>query len=752
LKVISALRQEWAFLFILLFFTVGVVLQQIAMPIMEGYDETFHYNYVVRLRADRRLPDRTLTESNGAQQESNQPPLTYFAMVVVMNVFNVPLDTRDPLFELEKQRNLWFTPINQWRHEDNGNVYYHGPDEQLFEHPEVVAGDRAARVTSLLFGIIAVFGCYAAAREVFPHRRWALIATVLFAFTPQMQHISAVVSNDVGATAFATLVIWQTLALIRHGAKPGRLLAIGVLLGLTGLSKVNALLVGVGVLAALLIQWRTQRQSLWTLIRNALLVGLPFIVIFGPWVLYGWINYHSPLGLEVHNKFKLADQTMPTAGDVFLALLPVYFSYLGKFGGGSIWMPPLMYGLMSVIAVGSISGYILFFRSRPTLDISRSGTQQGIMLLAVGGAMFAGLLYWLVQLFDIYLGIQGRLIYPAHAAFVILLTGGLYLLDKRLAGRLRLSFRGYIVALPMVASLVVTPLFIRDSYGIPHLLTRDSLPALQGAPIDFDHTIRLLGYAQTDFTIRTNALHTVTLCWEVLQPTTKFAAFSLKIFDGADVIADRTSVPGMGHFNSVLWKSGDIFCDEVDIQPKVALKTAYTYDVLVTILGWQATNTSGAPIEVPYIAKVVSPAGDMRANTQINWQPTDIAFKDFANLAGVATEGTPAPGARLKISLLWDVKGRTSITYSQFIHLIGPQTALLADSIPRDTHYPTWAWISGEKIVDAWQVELPASLPPGDYTIQLGFYQQSDGKRLAVSKDGRPSPSDSVPILAFKVG
>src|SRR5262249_8508529 len=159
-------------------------------------------------------------KTNGAGQESNQPPLTYFAMALMQNILNVPVESGDPHFELLKAKNLWFTPVNQWRHEDNTNLYYHGPDERLLEHPDIVNGDRVARVMSLIFGLIAVLGCYGAALEVFSQKRWALIATVLFAFTPQMQHISAVVSNDVGATAFATLVIWQALRLLHNGAKP----------------------------------------------------------------------------------------------------------------------------------------------------------------------------------------------------------------------------------------------------------------------------------------------------------------------------------------------------------------------------------------------------------------------------------------------------------------------------------------------------------------------------------------------------
>src|SRR5258708_17891290 len=143
------------FIAFLALFIGGVLAPQMTMPVMEGYDETLHYNYVTRLRADNRLPDRASELTNGTRQESSQPPLTYWADGLMMNLFNVPPDKADPLTELDNARNLWFTPPDEWHRRDNLNVYYHGPGEAVLGHPDIVTGGRLARLASLAFGVLA---------------------------------------------------------------------------------------------------------------------------------------------------------------------------------------------------------------------------------------------------------------------------------------------------------------------------------------------------------------------------------------------------------------------------------------------------------------------------------------------------------------------------------------------------------------------------------------------------------------------
>src|SRR5258708_5008081 len=196
-------------------------------------------------------------------------------------------------------------------------------------------------------------------------------------------------------------------------------------------------------------------------------------------------------------------------------------------------------------------------------------------------------------------GIQGRLMYPGHAANALFIAGGLYLLDRRLGCRYSRAIRLYAVSMTAAAGLLLAPLDIHAAFAQPTLLTRDQLPALHGSPIDFDHTIRLLGYTQASPIIHDGSLHTMTLCWQVLAPAKSPAVLAVKVLDGATPIGDRTTIPGLGHFNSSVWQPDDIFCDDVDIVLRQPLHAGQVYDMIVVILDWPATTPDAPPLHLP---------------------------------------------------------------------------------------------------------------------------------------------------------
>lgn len=749
-RLLALIRRRVRFGLLLLLFIIGVLAQQATLPVMEGFDESLHYNYAVWLRTEHSLPDRATDRTNGPRQESSQPPLTYWIYATTLNLLNAPFNPDDTPAVWGQARNLWFAAPDQWRRRDNANGYYHNlANDDLWEHPDIAVADRGARLASLLLGLVAVIGAYGCACEVFRREVWILTATALFAFMPQLIHLSAIVSNDIGTTAFATLAVWQTLRILRKGASPVQLMLLGILLGMTGLSKVNALLIAPGIGIAVWFDARNHRLSLKGLIANGLWVAIPFVMIFGPWVWYGWTNYHSPLGLEAHTVFENS-KVVPTVPQFIAGIVPVLASYVGRFDAGSTLMHPAVYGLFAILVGLTIAGYATLFRSRQRY--SRFERQQFIVLAVVALAVFLGLLYWLYRLFAIALNIQARLMYPGHIAVVLLVTGGLSALDQHLRCRYSRALRTYSIGLTTAAGILLTPLILFATYAPPSLLTRAQLPRLQGTPIDYDHTIRFLGYSQTTPLLTAGGLHTITLCWEVLHPTSREAVVAVKLLDGSQIIADRTSIPGLGHFNSSLWHTGDIFCDDTDIPLPATLTPAHVYDVLLVILDWQATTLDGTPISLPRIVQVVSPAGDMRATVNANWQNLGVSFPDFADLRDVAVIGTPAPGAMLHLGLLWSVHAPTQGGYSQFLHLIGPNAAVsLADSPPLAGHYPTWAWSAGEHIVDQWAFTLPDALSPGTYKLELGFYLQNSGDRLPVTLNGQTVKDGSVTIDTFEI-
>ena len=156
----------------------------------------------------------------------------------------------------------------------------------------------------------------------------------------------------------------------------------------------------------------------------------------------------------------------------------------------------------------------------------------------------------------------------------------------------------------MGVSLVIGPFVVWSVYAPPPLLSPADLPALTGTPVDYDHAIRFLGFSEAAPTIQAGSLYTIRLCWQVLNPTTRDGAFALKVFDSHGYQAGgRTSVHGLGHFNSTQWRTGDIFCDRVEMPVSATVQPGQHYNLLLTIQDvrgsqteWSATGIDGSPV------------------------------------------------------------------------------------------------------------------------------------------------------------
>jgi hypothetical protein len=58
------------------------------------------------------------------------------------------------------------------------------------------------------------------------------------------------------------------------------------------------------------------------------------------------------------------------------------------------------------------------------------------------------------------------------------------------------------------------------------------------------------------------------------------------------------------------------------------------------------------------------------------------------------------------------------------------------DVVPQQGSYPTDQWLADEVVVDEYEIELPADLPPGSYPVEIGLYLPETGQRLLVRMPG----------------
>jgi hypothetical protein len=84
-----------------------------------------------------------------------------------------------------------------------------------------------------------------------------------------------------------------------------------------------------------------------------------------------------------------------------------------------------------------------------------------------------------------------------------------------------------------------------------------------------------------------------------------------------------------------------------------------------------------------------------------------------------------APGQTVTLTLYWRAEAAIEVNYTIFTHLLGADetVALNADHAPAK---PTQGWVKGEIITDVVNLTLPADLPPGRYTVEVGLYNAAD--------------------------
>jgi hypothetical protein len=96
------------------------------------------------------------------------------------------------------------------------------------------------------------------------------------------------------------------------------------------------------------------------------------------------------------------------------------------------------------------------------------------------------------------------------------------------------------------------------------------------------------------------------------------------------------------------------------------------------------------------------------------------------------------------------------VDLTSFVHLLNSQGQMAAqlDWTPQDAWgpLPTTAWNPDQPVVDRQTLALPPDLPPGDYTLALGWYYPPSGERLPVTASDQPLlPGELLPLGAVVV-
>ena len=741
-------------------------LYSIATPIFEASDELNHYPFVQTLAQGNGLPVQRPDEATLWDQEGSQPPL-YYGLAAIVTAW---IDTSDmpQLLDLNPhaERGVPLAP-------DNKNMVIHDRGEQFPWHGTALAV-HLIRVFSLLLAAGTVLCTYLLALELFPNRPViALTAMAVNAFLPMFLFISASVNNDTLVVLLSSVTLLLLVRMLRRGASPVFLLALGVVIGLACLSKLSALgLIPLAGLALVLRyfsrQWpptlRTMpdgqdsdggKQSLWPAVwrwaRDYMLVLLPVIVVAGWWYWRNWQLYGDPTGLNA--MLEIAGRRAVTPG--WRQLLGEFqgfrINFWGLFGGVNILMRPTwIYPLLDLLTVAAVIGLVVWAWRvwRP----QRFDQWPALTLIAAWIAIvFVALIRWTSST----MASQGRLIFPAISGICLFLAlGWLGWLSPRRQQYAALGVGGLMLALALAAPFAA----IRPAYARPADLIAASVPAdAHRFDVDYSGDARLLAFEVDKERVQPGDEVTITLYWQALRPITDTYSVYVQVFGWQQDLGQHDSYPAGGAYPTDLWAPGQIIRDRhrMTIAPDAkgpgpAWISAglYRFD---TMERPEAVDSAGQPVVFPVLAKL---ALDVPTMTWLPTYPLDANLDNHVKLIGFDAETQNVhPGHSWPVTLYWQSMGPLDKNYTVFVHLVDATGATIAqaDGPPLQEFYPTSAWASGEILNDTHTVALPDDIAPGQYRLFVGLYDPVSGYRLPVLDEAGNMQDNQVFVTGVDV-
>ena len=331
------------------------------------------------------------------------------------------------------------------------------------------------RFLSAVFGVVAVYGAWLLAAQVFASRRLQLLAAFLMAVQPIVAYLAGIVNHDSALIAFTTLTLAMMAFILRSPPRPaqGAWLAAAVVPAL--LVKGSALaLVPLAVVAYLgqALTWPEYRREL--LQSAGVAVGL-VLLLAGPWYLRAAILYESTTGAttpvtgsgsgEPATLGNLVSWAKEWTGLTYRTYWWHYNPPETPGASPSKFIPLLFgaFGSLGLLRLVWVERRSLFDRTRPVLR------QSALLVLAVLAFWISFMVVDLMRRSNgqVFYLTGGRYLLPVFAGVAVLMLLGIGQLVRQAAERLVLWTIG-------VGALIFGG-FVYGKYSLWHYIGTENL-------------------------------------------------------------------------------------------------------------------------------------------------------------------------------------------------------------------------------------------------------------------------------------
>ncbi len=582
----------------LLTFTYSLLL-----PLGEAADEAEHFA-LIRFIADQRRPPLSLKEQHAISAKGDASPI-YHSLVALLTqhveVSELP-DLPDPRHRLERAIPYDRLPFKG---------LYHTEDE-AWPFRGIVLAWHLARLVSIPLALATIVAIYLTVATIYPRRPYfALAAAGFAAFIPRFVINSAIVSDDNLVLPLITFSIYFLARIIQGDQRPGRFVALGLLMGLAAIAKYHSLiLLPQMTIVLLILAWRNPgHRSVW--LRRWGLTMLAFLLISGWWFAFmliqfnqveqlGWLRgLIAPLGDPVIAEG--IDQVMDTqAGSSlgyeaelgWLAWGDLLFrTFWFRYGRGHVIEHPLVNGALGLLALAAGLGLLFLGLRRwqqfgSLVDLSKS-RHLVIALLALHFLLYLALVVARYLSLPTRETAQGRHLFPALVAIAFFFVLGWSQILRLWPRRSPTSHKALALGLSTFFfgfSLITLPIFVMPVY-YPYLpiqtITPEEAPIQHRLKTSFAPGLNFEGYSLEP---QTEGPLAITLYWYAEAGQARDYLVRVCLYDQqARPVTCRQGHPADGRYPMRAWEVGYLIRDQVVLPVPACLPTG-DYELRLAVL------------------------------------------------------------------------------------------------------------------------------------------------------------------------
>jgi mannosyltransferase len=281
----------------------------------------------------------------------------------------------------------------------------------------------------------------------------------------------------------------------------------------------------------------------------------------------------------------------------------------------------------------------------------------------------------------------------------------------------------------------------------------EGIAGFQATPASFPGGLALLGYAGSRV-VPAGQSGSLTLLWQTTRAGPASPHLRLELRTANDQVVETRDVSlATSSYPLSQWQAGDVLREQYRLPVDDKLPTG-DYRLAVLPFG-DAAPPPGAPapgavvlgpLHVEAAAPVASPSPPARPLAYVLGQVIGLQGYDLAS-------DKLRPGDTLNLTLHWSDLAPVDGDYTVFVHILDASDKIIAqrDQSPANGLRPTSSWFPGDTILDQYAIPLPPGLALGDYAVEIGLYNPTDGQRLPVAHDGAPA-GDRIIVTHLQVG